>query len=132
MLILTWVSDKFRCFASSLRSAPTTYWFFSKACSNFNSWLGLKAVRILFGLRKGSRNSGKWGPVKKPKKTINIYSRFDYPIQFKLFHNIINMQYWRSPRVKDLNGWEFSWFDLATLISTAQTFLLYLFYCFER
>lgn len=60
---LTWVSDKLRFLASSLRSAPTTYWFFSKACSNFNSWLGLKAVRILFGLRKGSRNSGRWGPA---------------------------------------------------------------------
>ena len=64
-LFLTCVSDKLRCLASSLRSAPTTYWFFSKACSNFNSWLGLKAVRILFGLRKGSKNSGKWGPEKR-------------------------------------------------------------------
>ena len=65
VLFLTCVSDKLRCLASSLRSAPTTYWFFSKACSNFNSWLGLKAVRILFGLRKGSKNSGKWGPEKR-------------------------------------------------------------------
>ena len=48
--------------ASSFRSAPTTYWFFSNACSNFSSWLGLKAVRILFGFRNGSKNSGKWGP----------------------------------------------------------------------
>ena len=60
--LLTCVSDKLRVLASSFRSAPTTYWFFSNACSNFSSWLGLKAVRILFGLRNGSKNSGKWGP----------------------------------------------------------------------
>ena len=60
--LLTCVSDKLRVLASSFRSAPTTYWFFSNACSNFSSWLGLKAVRILFGFRNGSKNSGKWGP----------------------------------------------------------------------
>ena len=70
LIFLTCVSDKLRCLASSLRSAPTTYWFFSKACSNFNSWLGLKAVRILFGLRKGSKNSGKWGPEIKKNPRI--------------------------------------------------------------
>ena len=59
---LTCVSDKLMVLASSFRSAPTTYWFFSNACSNFSSWLGLKAVRILFGFRNGSKNSGKWGP----------------------------------------------------------------------
>ena len=60
--IFTCVSDKLRDFASSFLSCPTTYWFFSKACSSFNNWLGEKAVRILFGLRKGNKNSGRWGP----------------------------------------------------------------------
>ena len=60
--VFTCVSDKLRFLASSFRSAPTTYWLFSKECSNFSIWLGLKDVRILFGLLNGSKNSGKWGP----------------------------------------------------------------------
>ena len=62
---ITWVSDKFNNFANSFLSCPTTYWFFSKACSSLRSWLGEKAVRILFGFRKGKRNSGRWGPAER-------------------------------------------------------------------
>lgn len=59
--IFTCVSDKFSDFASSFLSWPTTYWFFSKACSSLSSWLGEKAVLILFGFLKGRRNSGSPG-----------------------------------------------------------------------
>jgi len=62
---LTCVSDKLSDLASSFLSAPTTYWFFSKACSSLSNWLGLKAVRMRLGLRKGRRNSGKWGPARE-------------------------------------------------------------------
>ena len=59
---LTWVSDRLRLCASCFLSWPTTYWFFSKACSSFSSCDGLNAVRIRFGFRNGSRNAGKSGP----------------------------------------------------------------------
>ena len=62
---LTWVSERLRFLASSFLSCPTTYWFFSKACSNFNSWFGENAVRIRFGFRNGSKNSGKFGPGRR-------------------------------------------------------------------
>ncbi len=65
--LVTCVSDKLSDFASSFLSAPTTYWFFSKACSNFNNCDGENAVRILLGFLNGSRNSGKCGPG-------NVYS----------------------------------------------------------
>ena len=58
----TCVSDKLSDLASSFLSCPTTYWFFSNACSSFKSWEGEKAVRIRLGLRKGNKNSGKLGP----------------------------------------------------------------------
>ena len=70
--LLTCVSDKLRVLASSFRSAPTTYWLFSKECSNFSIWLGLKDVRILFGLLNGSKNSGKWGPRIKRGNILNM------------------------------------------------------------
>ena len=59
--VVTWVSDKFSVLASSFRSWPTTYWFFSKACSSLSSWDGEKAVRMRLGFLKGSRNSGRPG-----------------------------------------------------------------------
>ena len=62
---LTWVSERLRFLASSFLSCPTTYWFFSNACSSFNNWFGEKAVRIRFGFRNGSKNSGKFGPEKR-------------------------------------------------------------------
>ena len=63
--IFTCVSERFKDFASSFRSCPTTYWFFSKACSSFKSWLGEKAVRIRLGFLKGRRNSGNCGPERE-------------------------------------------------------------------
>ncbi len=54
-------------------------WFFSKACSSFRSWLGLNAVRILFGLRNGNKNSGRWGPEK-----TNKLERFNNNLQLSL------------------------------------------------
>ena len=106
VLFLTCVSDKLRCFASSLRSAPTTYWFFSKACSNFNSWLGLKAVRILFGLRKGSKNSGKWGPGKRNIDTqLERYVQLISPAQNQLdFFLCINISLFRSSFARIFNS----------------------------
>ena len=82
---LTCVSDKLRFLASSFLSAPTTYWFFSNACSNFSSWLGLKAVRILFGLRNGSKNSGKWGPEIVNKQLTFKNFQFDQIIAFNFY-----------------------------------------------
>lgn len=45
----TWVSLSCNELANCLRSWPTTYWFFSNACSSCSSWLGLNAVRTRFG-----------------------------------------------------------------------------------
>lgn len=49
----TWVSDKLSACARAFRSAPTTYWLLSNACSNFNSCDGENAVRTRFGFRNG-------------------------------------------------------------------------------
>ncbi len=62
LAMFTCVSDKLSDLASSFLSWPTTYWFFSNACSSLSSWEGENAVRILFGFRNGSRNSGRCGP----------------------------------------------------------------------
>lgn len=51
--VLTCVSDKFNACANAFRSAPTTYWLLSNACSNFNNWPGEKAVRTRFGFLNG-------------------------------------------------------------------------------
>ena len=72
---LTWVSDRLRFLASSFLSCPTTYWFFSNACSSFKSWFGENAVRIRLGFRKGSKNSGKLGPAKRTfRKLIFVHT----------------------------------------------------------
>ena len=73
-LQLTWVSDRLRFLASSFLSCPTTYWFFSKACSSFRSWFGENAVRIRLGFRKGNKNSGKLGPAKRTFRKLNLCS----------------------------------------------------------
>ena len=94
--VFTCVSDKLRFLASSFRSAPTTYWLFSKECSNFSIWLGLKDVRILFGLLNGSKNSGKWGPRIIRGNILNIkYSLIRQNVLFPfenptMIHTAIN------------------------------------------
>lgn len=71
--MLTWVSVKLSCWANCFRSAPTTYWLFSKACSSFRSWVGEKAVLTRFGLRKGcNRKSVKKIQTRKHDEWIKI------------------------------------------------------------
>lgn len=56
--VRTCVSDRLSAWARALRSAPTTYWLLSNACSSFSSCDGENAVRTRFGLRNGcSRKS---------------------------------------------------------------------------
>lgn len=75
-IIVTCVSDKLSAWASALRSAPTTYWLLSNACSNFSSCDGENAVRTRFGFRNGwSRKSGR-------KKRQNILDRSQNTLYF--------------------------------------------------
>jgi hypothetical protein len=80
-LLITWVSVKLNCCANVFRSAPTTYWLLSNACSNLSSCVGEKAVRTLLGLRKGcSRKSVKKG------ESISIKRKKKYEEMSKNYH----------------------------------------------
>ena len=65
---------RFKLAANCFLSAPTTYWFFSKASSNFSNWFGLNAVLILFGLRYGWKS--RWDPGNIPP--IIVYNRQEW------------------------------------------------------
>lgn len=64
----TCVSERLRDWASALRSAPTTYWLLSKACSSFSSCEGEKAVRMRFGLRKGWSKKSKMEKITRENR----------------------------------------------------------------
>lgn len=70
----TCVSDRFSVWASALRSAPTTYWLLSNACSNLSSCDGENAVRTRFGFRNGCSRKSVWvGGSSARMITFNSY-----------------------------------------------------------
>lgn len=86
--IFTCVSDKFNACARAFRSAPTTYWLLSNACSSFSNWPGENAVRTRFGFLNGcSKKSEKWIQWKCSKliKPLTHLVGCEFAFRFSVF-----------------------------------------------
>lgn len=101
MNIHTCVSVKFNAWARAFRSAPTTYWLLSNACSNFNNCPGENAVRTRFGFLNGCKRKS---ARKEKKKTKLTWVLSENKINWIIFKSIdsssINHKEWNRAKKK--------------------------------